>query len=228
GLLGYIVRSADLQQNRDIVFVPVGINYDRVLEDRTLTRSGRQVDGRISLTLSTLKYLFHNLWLAVTGRWYRNGYACVNFGSPISLREWKASRPDTSSAAAWELQVEEFAGQMMDRVGEVIPILPVALVASVFAHSEEPSLDLLTLKNRVFELIADLETAGRHVYIPRGDLDYAVDVGIRMLVLRHVLKEDDGMLSVAADELTLLNYYAASIEHLVAPLMHTGKETRST
>ena len=38
GLLGYIVRGFDPQGERDIVFVPVGINYDRVLEDRSLLR----------------------------------------------------------------------------------------------------------------------------------------------------------------------------------------------
>ena len=35
GILDYIVRSFD-PSGRDLVFVPVGLNYDRVLEDRTL------------------------------------------------------------------------------------------------------------------------------------------------------------------------------------------------
>ncbi|HHI82260.1 MAG TPA: glycerol-3-phosphate acyltransferase, partial [Rhizobiales bacterium] len=36
GLLNYIVSGFDLKGARDIVFVPVGLNYDRVLEDRIL------------------------------------------------------------------------------------------------------------------------------------------------------------------------------------------------
>src|SRR3954469_16571072 len=36
GLLDYMLRSFDPQGDRDLVFIPVGINYDRVLEDRTL------------------------------------------------------------------------------------------------------------------------------------------------------------------------------------------------
>lgn len=38
GLLDYMLRAFDLRGGRDIVFVPVALNYDRVLEDRTLLR----------------------------------------------------------------------------------------------------------------------------------------------------------------------------------------------
>ncbi|MEO6326792.1 MAG: 1-acyl-sn-glycerol-3-phosphate acyltransferase, partial [Thermoanaerobaculia bacterium] len=40
GILDYMVRSFDPAGERDIVFVPVGINYDRTLEDRTLLLGG--------------------------------------------------------------------------------------------------------------------------------------------------------------------------------------------
>ncbi|MBV8202882.1 MAG: 1-acyl-sn-glycerol-3-phosphate acyltransferase, partial [Acidobacteria bacterium] len=36
GLLGYMLRTFDPGGERDLVFIPVGINYDRTLEDRTL------------------------------------------------------------------------------------------------------------------------------------------------------------------------------------------------
>ena len=36
GFLDYILRNYDWQRDRDVVFVPVGINYDRVLEDENL------------------------------------------------------------------------------------------------------------------------------------------------------------------------------------------------
>ena len=36
GLVSYMVSAFDPTSDRDLVFVPVGINYDRVLEDRSL------------------------------------------------------------------------------------------------------------------------------------------------------------------------------------------------
>ena len=39
GLLDYMLKAFDPHGERDLVFVPVGINYDRVLEDRSLLAS---------------------------------------------------------------------------------------------------------------------------------------------------------------------------------------------
>jgi len=235
GLLGYLTKNQDTTQ--DIVFVPVGINYDRVFEDRVLTRTGGKSGNRFFTVTRTLQYIMHNIWLAVTGRWYRNGYACVNFGSPVSLRDWRAAQavaqaatPAATPAAEQndddrENQVEKLAADLMQRIGDVIPILPVALVATVFKLRKPASMDTLELKTQIFQLIDELRSAGRHVYIPRGDLDYAVNVGLRMLTLRHILLDNNGVLSVAATEWTLLEYYAASIEHLVSKTPFAGEES---
>jgi len=220
GLLGYITRGFNLDSDRDIVFVPVGINYDRVLEDRTLlrTRDRKQARRTPFFTLGkTIRFLGKNVWLALTGRWYRNGYACVNFGTPLSLRDWlqqkelengTTGRDDTDD-------VSDLANTLNQRIGDVIPVLPVAMVATIFCDSGTTSLTHLELKNRIFNLAHQLEAQGRHIYVPRKNLDYAVTVGVRMLTLRHALTDDDGTLSVAPEGTELLGYYAASIEHLL-------------
>jgi glycerol-3-phosphate O-acyltransferase len=53
------------------------------------------------------------------------------------------------------------------------------------------------------------------VYIPRRDLDYALTVGLRMLRLRHLIEEREGVFSAVEEELPLLRYYANSIDHLL-------------
>ena len=55
------------------------------------------------------------------------------------------------------------------------------------------------------------------MHIPRGDQDYAIEVGLRMLRLRHLVAEQDGLYSaIEAEEEPLLRYYANSIAHLLA------------
>ena len=49
----------------------------------------------------------------------------------------------------------------------------------------------------------------------RRDLDYALDVGLRMLMLRHLVDEYDGLYSARLEELPVLRYYANSIAHLL-------------
>ena len=91
GLISYMVSSFDPEGTRDLVFVPVGINYDRVLEDRMLVRSpgpGEPRRSRKRVLATALGFAAHNVSLMVRRRWYRFGYACVNFGTPLSMRDY--------------------------------------------------------------------------------------------------------------------------------------------
>src|SRR3954464_5678472 len=57
GLLDYMLRGFDPQGDRDLVFIPVGINYDRVLEDRTLlldVQPGAERKSPLAAALTTL------------------------------------------------------------------------------------------------------------------------------------------------------------------------------
>src|SRR6478735_1041006 len=93
GLFDYMLKSFDPTGPHDIVFVPVALNYDRVLEDRTLLRSLDRDAAHRSVWFAARTatgFWLGQLWLMLTGRWYRFGYACVNFGRPVSARTWLA------------------------------------------------------------------------------------------------------------------------------------------
>jgi glycerol-3-phosphate O-acyltransferase len=222
GLIGYMVSGFDAKGPRDAVFVPVGINYDRVLEDRLQLGSlAAKADGhsrhRFNLRV-LLKALFGHIALALRGRWYRFGYACVSFGPPLSLRHYVKERGidfRVLDQAARFAEVERLAGVLMAKVGAVVPALPVALVATALLDAGTP-LSMLELKARVLDLVQRLAATGAHVHIPRGDQDYAIEVGLRMLRLRHLVAELDGLYRIEADETPLLRYYANSIAHLLA------------
>ncbi|HZM47328.1 MAG TPA: 1-acyl-sn-glycerol-3-phosphate acyltransferase [Burkholderiales bacterium] len=222
GLLDYMLKSFDPQGERDLVFVPVGINYDRVLEDRTLLAkrdAAAPRRGFIYAACRILAFIAGNLWLMITGRWYRFGYACVNFGRPVSMRSWVAERNvdfrGLSEAERHE-EVERVGRTVMGAVARIIPVLPVSLVASVFAREPGAGLSELELKSEIYELIRRLEAAGAHIYVPRGDLDYAVGVGLRMLTLRRIVNEEEGLYRGNPADRDVLAYYANAIEPLVS------------
>ena len=50
--------------------------------------------------------------------------------------------------------------------------------------------------------------------MPRTDRDYALTVGLRMLTLRHLVLEEQGLYRVNAAEMPVVAYYANSIAHL--------------
>lgn len=223
GLLDYIARAFDPIEGRDVVFVPVGINYDRVLEDRSLIRrldpEAERVKARHALA-TLLRFLGRNLLRAFEGRWYRFGYACVNFGTPVSLRDWLNQRGQADlrplDKAARASHVAALGEALMQSVGRVVPVLPTALVARVFlAAGEGAALSAVEIKARCLAEVEAFEGAGAHVYVPRGDLDYGIDVGLRMLTLRRIIAQTDGLYRAAPADAGILNYYANSIRHLM-------------
>jgi glycerol-3-phosphate O-acyltransferase len=223
GLLDYMLRAYDPRGDRDIVFVPVGLNYDRVLEDRTLlSEKPTEADRRsgIAAVRKALAFIGGQLWLRLRGRWYRFGYACANFGAPISLRAYLARAgwdPSALDREARFQRVTELAMDLMNAVGRVVPVLPVSLVARVFLDAPGQTLSEEEIRLRAAELQRCYEALGAHVYTPRSDADYSVLVGLRMMTQRQLLIERDGRYRLNPGEIAVVRYYANAIAHLTEP-----------
>jgi glycerol-3-phosphate O-acyltransferase len=223
GLIDYMVRGFDPAGPRDVVFVPVGINYDRVLEDRTLVRKldpGTAPVGLARALATALGFACKQALLRVRGRWFRFGYACVNFGAPVSLRRHWSARgldPRALPEAVRRAEVESLGRLLMERVKAMVPVLPVSVVALAFAEQGERSMEALQLKAAVFALMERLSARRALLYLPRGDQDYAIEVGLRMLVLRRIVLEQDGFYRCNPSERRILDYYANSIAHFLEP-----------
>ena len=222
GLLDYMLRAFDPAGGRDLVFVPVGINYDRVLEDRALLAEadGTAAGGAVRKGAAAAGFALRNAAQWLTRRWHRFGYACVNFGPPISMRTWVAGRGLDLRALGREeraRRVEEIGRELMAAVGKVVPVLPVSLVSAALLEADGTPLSALELHLRTQALARRLEAAGAHVYRPRSDEEYATAVGLRMLTLRHLVEERGGGFVPVERELPVLRYYANSIRHLGAP-----------
>ena len=220
GLIDYMLRAFDPAGERDIVFVPVGLNYDRVLEDRTLLAEDFAKAERRSgfaAVSNGLRFIGSHLWLRLRGRWFRFGYACANFGTPISLKAYLARagwNPATLDRDERGKRVTELAVDLMNAVARVVPVLPVSLVARVFMDAPNESFTEDEVRTRSLELQRRYEALGAHVYVPRSDADYSVLVGLRMLTLRKLVLETEGRFRVNPEESALVRYYANAIAHL--------------
>ncbi len=212
GLLSYIVSGISPDSKKDVVFVPVGLNYDRVLEDRVLLAAKDQ-SGKKAFRFapgSFFKFFFHHIWLRIRGKYHRFGYAVVSFGKPVSLREFVKHRAGQSQ----EQQIAGLGAELMQAIGNVVPVLPVALISKVILGAGGQPMKRIAIKAAAHQLWQDYAACNVHNHIPRGDEDYAVDVGIRMLTIRHILEEKDGVLHTNLENRHLLEYYAKSIAHL--------------
>ena len=223
GLLDYMLKGFDEREGegrRDIVFIPVGLNYDRVLEDRSQLlklHPEQPRPGRLRAARNTLAFVGANLWLVLTRQWHRFGYACVNFGPPISMRAHARERALHFPAlddAARRAAVAGVADRLMTAIGGIVPVLPVSLVASLMIEDPARRWSEFELKAAAHQRMRELEAAGAHLYIPRQDQDYAFGVGLRMLTLRRLVSDEDGLFAPAPREEETLRYYANAITHL--------------
>ncbi len=201
GLLNYIVTGFD-PAGRDVVFVPVALNYDRVLEDRFLIAADKSGVRRFRPPLSTvLGGLAAHLWSRVTGRFKGFGTATVGFGRPLSLGEFLIGQSgDPTEAVATEL---------MARVRAVVPVPPVPLVARALRAGQGTDLPALTMA--VSADIARLAAIG--VALPKGDPATIVAEALTNLQVRGLVTGADGALVLAPDASDILAFYANSIAH---------------
>lgn len=217
GILDYMLRGFGPRSDRDIVFVPVGINYDRVLEDRTLLRTldptASKRSGWFALR-TTLKFVAQSAWLMLRSRWQRFGYASVVFGSPLSVRqhcldrELVLARLDKDSRMA---AVAELSQQLMTRIDDVVPALPVPLVSHVLLGSDGNWLSALTIKARCQQMLAQAARLHLPVIIPSALQESQFDAALRMLHLRHLIDERDGCYRTVEQEKIVLRYYANTL-----------------
>ena len=220
GLFSYMVAGFNEHKDRDVVFVPVGLNYDRVIEDRVLTTAREKKIGQRTFEFGIRKsaaFVWNLVVLRLKGRLYRYGYACASFGEPVSLKTWLQTnkrRVFEASSPERFATIESFGTDLMNKVGTVVPVLPTALVATVFEEQKGEPLTELALKAKCYQLMEELEAGGAHIHIPRMDRDYAIGAGLRMLTLRNLVREEEGQYVPERRDKTLISYYANSIRQL--------------
>ena len=219
GFLDYMLRSYDPENDRDIVFIPVGVNYDRTLEDRSLLRALDPDAEKRSLWFvvkTTLGFIWKSLILMILSRWQRFGYAYVNFGKHVSIRQYCAENSvnfGKLERADRFLNVKKLADQLMGVIRHVIPALPISLVATVMLESGHQGLGALEVEARVNQLIEELQGRGAHVYVsPRNRVESILSA-LNMLQLRKLVRESGGIYRAVPEEIDILAYYANAIAH---------------
>lgn len=190
GLMNYVLTDYD-PSVRDVVFVPVALNYDRVLEDRILigaAHGGRQ-GFRLSWTRAAWATVGH-LFQRLARRFRGFGTATVAFGTPLALSDWQGK------------DVELLAEELMRRIAEEVPILPVPLVSWLLLHDQSP------LPERVAETLRALK--GGVAALPHGTPEQIVERGVEQLRVRGLLQKNG---HPKPDARPILQYYAQSIDH---------------
>ncbi len=218
GFMDYMLRDYHPDIDKDIVFVPVGINYDRVIEDRSLLRKlDREAKRRSGwfVTKTTLGFLYKNLTLSRKSRWRRFGYASVNFGKPVSAKEYceqyKTDFSKLESEARFKC-VEQLAKHLMQSISNVVPVLPVSLMSEILLSCKNEWKSELEVKTRALKRIDELRARGAPINITSNACEKVLTGALDILIGRGLVVVENNLLLVNEQSTEVLLYYANSIK----------------
>lgn len=239
GLLDYIIGVARDPDYHDRIFlVPVAINYDRVLEDRSLLRElavteGRRTPALGSQMVEVTRYLWWNSARALTRRLKRYGRAAVTIGEPVALGPWLAEvnehgetlfeqpRPDRLA------RIQVLCDGMMARIGEIIPVTPVTLACAAIQSLDSDFIPRAKLIERMSDMRDVLGELNARVLKSEGSIEETFDRAWKMLSMRRMLVESGEGYAVMPGNRSLISHYANSIAHLLGPF-EEGVRLRDT
>ncbi len=219
GMLAMTLRSYLRDHRKPIVFVPVYIGYEKVME-------GRSYLGELRGKKKQKESIFG---LARTARKLSNsfGRVAVNFGDAIHLSDvldehhqsWRQEAYDSDFRPPWlNDAVEQLSTLVATRINAAVAVNPIGITATVLLSTERLTMDQQQLI-RLMDQFAALLTAHPYadtVTLPEGSakdwLAYCEGMG---LITRQPQKLGD-IIGLEGSNAILMTYYRNNIQHLFA------------
>jgi len=229
GLLDYVLGIArDPAMRRRIYIVPVAINYDRVLEDRSLlreldAREGRERPPRYVQLGEVLRYVWWNMARLVARKWKRYGRAAVVIGEPFPIEAW-LDEQDRETGGIFEIaradrlaRVQLLSDSVLEKIAAIVPVTPVTLACAALQSFDGDFISHIRLLSRMGEMREVLQELNARVIHREGTVDDIFDRAWRMLRMRRILVRVGDGYAILPGNRPLLSYYANSISHLLGP-----------
>jgi glycerol-3-phosphate O-acyltransferase len=209
GMLAITLRSFLRSSRLPIVFVPVYIGYERVLEGRTYLGELRGASKK--------KESIFDLFKVIGALKLRFGSVAVNFGEPIKLAEfldqqqpqWRTQDLGPQYRPAW---LNGTTNQL------AVPINPVNLVALALLSTSRLALDERAL-TRVLDLYLSLLRTvpySPHATLPEGDGQALIQYVQSMGLLAEQKDALGKILYLDEQNAVLMTYYRNNVLHVFA------------
>ena len=217
GILGMTVNSFIREHARPLVFVPVYIGYEKILEGRTYLRElagkpkQRESLWVILKSIRQIKRVF--------------GKVYINFGEPLELAgfldayrpDWAKGNPD--DAADWSREATyRAAGELAKRLNAAAVINPVNLMALALLSTPRHTADeqgLVRLLAHYQALLSDAPYSAAMMPCPL-DPSQIVAYAERLGIAERITHPLGDLIRVAQDEAPLLAYFRNNVLHIFA------------
>ncbi|QCF25311.1 glycerol-3-phosphate 1-O-acyltransferase PlsB [Hydrocarboniclastica marina] len=219
GMLSMTVRSFLRDHRKPIVFIPVYVGYEKVLEGRSYLGElkGRKKENENVFGLfKSLKNLRNSF-----------GRVSVNFGDPIHLSrtldqvkpDWREVEYDEDYRPQWLTQaVDTLASEVVTGINAAAAVNPVNLLATILLATERLAMDESMLAHMMEELCRLLKAHpySQNMTLPSGTGTEWVAYGESMGLLHRQQQKLGDIITVEGNNAIFLTYYRNNIQHLFA------------
>ena len=225
GLLNYQIRAMNDGKCKDIVFIPAAINYDKFPEDVSLFeqianhKKEFRNRNRFFSRLALIGFLFRLITYIFPRKYKPFGCAAVNFGEPLLLSEWQEQQ-SVNLKDVGEIERRKLVGclgkTLTDRINSIMPITPMAIIATVILKNQSGRLASSDIKSLANDLLESLSRLKSNMLIAKKDISFSLEQAIYILRKQKIIsrgKNNDYYVEQSRKK--LLEYYANSINHLV-------------
>jgi glycerol-3-phosphate O-acyltransferase len=219
GMLSMTVRSYLRAPNRPILFQPIYVGYERLVEGSSYTAelSGQQ---KKSESLTDLLKVFGILR-------QRYGKVHVSFAEPVLLdqlldevsADWRSQALGSEERPVWlNPLVARLGNRIMTGINEATHVNPVNLLASILLTTRKLAMDRVELEQQLLlylDMLRDCRFSERVSYTnktPAEIIAYGVELGA-VETREHPLGE---IVAVCAAQTVLLAYFRNNVSHLLA------------
>jgi glycerol-3-phosphate O-acyltransferase len=215
GTLNYAIKALGKGECDDIVIIPAAISYDKTPEDKTLVehqRVGFKNKGRLYSLGSLLKFVARTGFKLFQRRYKPFGYACVNYGKPISLVDWQKEQGLNINTLPLERRheaISELGKLLGESIRSLVPVPPISILAKVIVEHPQQTIAAMVLKVQAYKIISQLRKENSRLVLPEEEDNFAFDQGISILVKHHIIDPTyDDAFKIIDDQKPLLEYYA--------------------
>ncbi|MBN2160388.1 MAG: 1-acyl-sn-glycerol-3-phosphate acyltransferase [Spirochaetes bacterium] len=219
GIISYLIEAIDEGYARDMIFVPITIGYDRILEESTYHM---ELKGKEKESESTSNFVKSRKFLK-----RKYGKVYLSFNEPFSFTEFREGLKEGEDLTV------SLGNHIIRRIGDIIMATPFSVASSSMLLSSAKGFTRDILKKRINILLDYLKFSGVRMsdhLAQASNIDEIIDYVLDSYFQDGIVGEPiagvgrgtgeliEGLYTLSENERSRINFYKNSIVHYFLPV----------
>ena len=227
GIIKYLIEAIDEGYNKDLVFAPITVNYDRILEENSYLK---ELKGKEKTEESTSGFLKSRKLLK---RKYGSVY--MGFNEPFTLSEVREQFLKEKNISDVDLVTVELGYYIIKRINETVVVTPFAITTAALLNTTARGFTRESVKRRIEMIYSYLKKTEYKLAEPlkeNPDFDNIMDTVFESYASDRIISnagspddktangenQKEELFIIDHDQRGRINFYKNSITHMTLPV----------